>query len=254
MLVAIPSRFQELWPPRGHRLRSWASVHLQGLASLLQPPRGLRKSHIWVSSTVQPARQSGRSRTLGGTFGVSATRTNTAGTVSFSGPSTHRIHSVNTPLVSPPSSAYSDTNPPCSPGTGNHRKFQPWTSGSERVRGSGTQQLQQAVRRQRTQADAHRLSTPPYQPGWQGLVIHTGHPSPAAMSEAESPVHRSFHHQETNKLGFLPAGSTTHIPHHTHLSRHLTETSHWSFVSFFPRAWRVGSTSSSWKRGIYLQG
>ncbi len=113
------------------------------------------------------ARQSGRSRTLGGIFGVSATRTNTAGTVSFPGPSKHRIHSVNTPLVSPPSSAYSDTNPSCSPGTGNHRKFQRWTSGSERVRGSGTQHTSNsnmAVRRRRTQADTHRLSAPPYQP------------------------------------------------------------------------------------------
>ncbi len=84
------------------------------------------------------ARLSGRSRTLGGIFGVSATRTNTAGTVSSHGPSMHRTHSVSTPLVSSPSSVYSVTNPHCSPGMGNHQKFQPWTSGSERARGSGT--------------------------------------------------------------------------------------------------------------------
>ncbi len=95
------------------------------------------------------ARLSGRSKTLGCIFGVSATRTNTAGTASFHGLSTPKTHSVSTPPVSPPSSAYSVTNPHCSPGMGNHWKFQPWIFGSKRARGSGTQRTSSSSRQSR---------------------------------------------------------------------------------------------------------
>ncbi len=112
------------------------------------------------------ARQSGRSRTLGGTFGVSATRTNTAGTVSFPGTSTHRIHSVNTGLTS--FQCVLGYQPSLFPWDGQPSEVPAmdfWFRESERVWDSAHVQLQLAVRRQRTQADAHRLSAPPYQPG-----------------------------------------------------------------------------------------
>jgi len=55
------------------------------------------------------------------------------------GPSQHRTFFDNLPPVSRRFGEYSVSNLTCFPGQESLQKFQLWTTGSERVRGSGTQ-------------------------------------------------------------------------------------------------------------------
>ncbi len=57
-----------------------------------------------------------------------------------------QIPSSKPPPDSPPSSAYSATNPLCFPGQKNHLAFQLWTTGSGRARESGTQPMSTSSR------------------------------------------------------------------------------------------------------------
>ncbi len=86
------------------------------------------------------ARLSVRSKSSDVTFGHTALTTSTVGAASSPGPSMPRNPSDNPPpALQHRSNAYSVTSPHSSPGRKSPRRFQLWTTGSERARGYGTQ-------------------------------------------------------------------------------------------------------------------
>ncbi len=139
----------------------------------LSPVSGRLSSSSSMSPSASPqvitprltARLSGRFRRLGDISGPTVMTTSTAGTASSRGPSMHKIPSSKPPPASPLSSAYSATNPLCFPGQKSPPTFQLSTTCSERVWDSAHVQLQHAVRRHKTYADACRSSTPVYHHG-----------------------------------------------------------------------------------------
>ncbi len=92
------------------------------------------------------ARLSGRFRKFRRISWPTAMTTNTVGTVSFPGPRMHRTPSGKPPRDSHRCTAYSATNPLCSPGWKNLLTFQLWTTSSGRVRESGTQPISTSSR------------------------------------------------------------------------------------------------------------
>ncbi len=88
-----------------------------------------------------------------------------------------------------------------------------WFQQSKRVWDSAHVHLQQAVRRQKRQADTQRTPTPLYQPGqkvwlstWDIHLCLTCH---------ESSVHRSIHCAEATQRGHLQAQPSSSISHLT---------------------------------------
>ncbi len=143
----------QLWHPRRYRLRSWATIHLSCMESLPEAPRYLSKPVLQISPPRPTARLGGRYRKLGGISGPTAMTTSTAGTASSRGPSMHKILSSKPPPASPPSSAYSATNPLCFPWMeepSDVPAVDHWFRVSERVWDSAHIHLQQAVRRHKS--------------------------------------------------------------------------------------------------------
>ncbi len=127
----------------------------------------------------------------------SAMTTSTLGTSSLAGPSTLRIPSGNHLLDSIPSSAYSGTSHPCSPGMGSHRMFLRWTTGSERARGSGTK---------------HTITFNELYAGarWQQTFE-------VRCSIICSQIHWILHHPKADQPGHLPAKPTSTIQNSLHI-------------------------------------
>ncbi len=149
-------------------------------------------------------RLSGRFRKFRGISWPTAMTTNTVGTVSFLGPRMHRTPSGKPPRFnSHRCTAYSATNPLCSPGWKNLLTFQLWTTSYGRARESGTHiYLQQAVRRDKTFADARRSHF--YRPGDKVWLSCTGICIPAISWVPTIYIYRYLHHREGDKWGHLP--------------------------------------------------
>ncbi len=132
----------------------WKNRSVSPDRSLTEPaPLGGPEGKTYVPTSLRSTllgsihtRLSGRYRRLGGTSGPTAMTTSTAGTTSSLGPSMHRTPSGRPPQNLPHSSAYSATNPLCSPGQKSPPTFQLLTTGSERAREFGTQPMSTSSR------------------------------------------------------------------------------------------------------------
>ncbi len=127
------------------------------------------------------ARLSVRSKSSDVTFGHTALTTSTVGAASSPGPSMPRNPSDNPPPALHRSNAYSVTSPRSSPGRRSPRRFQLWTTGSERARGYGTQCTSISSGQCGGINSSQMLSQMR-----SGLAVDPGPPPPPALQDAES--------------------------------------------------------------------
>ncbi len=85
----------------------------------------------------------------------------------------------------------------------------------------------------------------PLSPWGPGVVVHSGHTSPPALQEAESPLHWSVQDPEADKWGYLQTPTPPQVSYPSHIPCFPPETMLFSY----PRSTRAGRASSSWNPG-----